>query len=582
MELMVCNYLIVASISALSMHGYADEPHSVGLENMASLLRGDVRLIAMGDSYSAPFYGRVPMAGLRVWPITNISAMGGGASESGHLMEADTYCSPVSLIQSSDEFGYQIERNSQDLFFALPLRGLHEMYTSSLFDDGGTNRLFSLQCNPTGFTYLSSGVHGRFAEPKEDVAFRFLYRCPATLDLQVEELRILNGVVSVGVLQLQDGARKLWYLGENPTSGSRLAVPRQINASSTDYPAQYDENLRMYFEQLDPLAGTNQYFDPAGCVYYHRDISGLPERGLYYNYLADESWSYTGFGSNTECTGTHDKKFSLEQFTYWLDVTTLHRDQPTLFFWYFAPEILSYTVALTRMTAMIDQADQAAELVGLDSVEHLIVISHMLNLSGDEEQDRIYILNQQNAAFELASTRPSVSAASIYEATDGTMFTGDDGISWLLNHGFDHFEFGSNTIDLVDITKGNLLDESNVHPKDPNSAAFFAAILGDIIRENGCPADIVSDGIINVNDLLAIISHFGEIGGVGDINNDGVVNVTDLLLVINGWGECWPVQAPFNTPLFRSMQSGRIPEHTLLPRDSRVQNESRSRGAVDR
>jgi hypothetical protein len=162
------------------------------------------------------------------------------------------------------------------------------------------------------------------------------------------------------------------------------------------------------------------------------------------------------------------------------------------------------------------------------------------------------------------------------------MFTGDDGISWLLNHGFDHFEFGSNTIDLVDITKGNLLDESNVHPKDPNSAAFFAAILGDIIRENGCPADIVSDGIINVNDLLAIISHFGEIGGVGDINNDGVVNVTDLLLVINGWGECWPVQAPFNTPLFRSMQSGRIPEHTLLPRDSRVQNESRSRGAVGR
>ena len=45
MVLMMHQFIIVASITALSMRGYAQEPHSVGLENMADLLRGDVRSI---------------------------------------------------------------------------------------------------------------------------------------------------------------------------------------------------------------------------------------------------------------------------------------------------------------------------------------------------------------------------------------------------------------------------------------------------------------------------------------------------------------------------------------------------------
>ena len=66
------------------------------------------------------------------------------------------------------------------------------------------------------------------------------------------------------------------------------------------------------------------------------------------------------------------------------------------------------------------------------------------------------------------------------------------------------------------------------------------------------------NGIIDIQDLLLIVSTWGE-AGIGDINNNGIVDVQDLLLVIYSWGECWPVQAPFNTPAFRSMPSGRIP-----------------------
>jgi len=60
-----------------------------------------------------------------------------------------------------------------------------------------------------------------------------------------------------------------------------------------------------------------------------------------------------------------------------------------------------------------------------------------------------------------------------------------------------------------------------------------------------CHADIDTDGMINVNDLLAVISQWGQAGGSGDIDYDGIVGVSDLLAVISGWGPC-PVSYLFN------------------------------------
>ena len=168
------------------------------------------------------------------------------------------------------------------------------------------------------------------------------------------------------------------------------------------------------------------------------------------------------------------------------------------------------------------------------------------------------------------------SAASIFAATDEILFNGPDAIPWLLYKGFDAFEFGSNSIDLVSFSNGDLLAEFDVHPKNEESAAFFAAVLGNVIHDAGCPADLSVDGIINVQDLLVLIEGWDE-AGESDINGDGTTNIVDLLIVIQAWGECWPVQAPFNTPGFRRTHPTRIPSH----RDSRVQNESHSRGVVD-
>ncbi len=58
--------------------------------------------------------------------------------------------------------------------------------------------------------------------------------------------------------------------------------------------------------------------------------------------------------------------------------------------------------------------------------------------------------------------------------------------------------------------------------------------------EATCPGDANEpfDGIVNTNDLLAVLDNWGAAGGIGDANNDGLVSYQDLLLVIAGWGMC--------------------------------------------
>jgi len=536
-----------------SGHG-TENVHSVDLEHMAKRLRGDVRLIAMGDSYSSPFIARVPIAALRVWPIEHIAALGSGATTSSHTFICSHQCGPVAHIKAEDPLGYTIERNTAKTFFTLPVLGVQEIYTSASFDDQGNNRLFEFKQSSSGKKYLSNGMHGVFAEEVDELNFRLLYRCPSDLDKQLPELKILDNLQDVGITQLRNGVRPLWHLGENPALGTRQAIPRQINASGIDYPANNNAGglLTMRLEQLEPLAGTNQYFEPAGCVYYHVDEKGEREKGLFFSSIADGSWSYSGFGSDAEGENAFDKNFSLEQFTYWLDVTTLDREQPTVFMWFLAPEQLSYQTSLHRMINMMNQADESAKRVGLTTVEHLIVIGSLFSLTGDLEVTREFIRNQQRAAFDLANALPHVSAASLFAATDEVLLSGNSGISWLLYKGFDQFEFGSNNLNLIEETNGNLFDQWGIHPASGDAAAFFASLLGEIIRDAGCIADVVPDGLINTTDLLSIISHIGEGDVEQDINEDGIVNILDLLFVIDGWGDCWPVQAPYNTPAFRS------------------------------
>ena len=53
-----------------------------------------------------------------------------------------------------------------------------------------------------------------------------------------------------------------------------------------------------------------------------------------------------------------------------------------------------------------------------------------------------------------------------------------------------------------------------------------------------CPADLDGDGVVEVDDVLEVLSNYGSSNGEGDVDGDGVSDVNDVLAVINGWGPC--------------------------------------------
>lgn len=56
---------------------------------------------------------------------------------------------------------------------------------------------------------------------------------------------------------------------------------------------------------------------------------------------------------------------------------------------------------------------------------------------------------------------------------------------------------------------------------------------------NDCPADLNGDDLVNVNDLLVMLTVWGPCPGCpADLNGDGNVNVIDLLELLTAWGAC--------------------------------------------
>jgi len=67
----------------------------------------------------------------------------------------------------------------------------------------------------------------------------------------------------------------------------------------------------------------------------------------------------------------------------------------------------------------------------------------------------------------------------------------------------------------------------------------FDVLLPAATPSTFCPGDIDQNGVVDLNDLNAVLTNFGTapgIGGPGDANCDGVVDLNDLNLVLSNFG----------------------------------------------
>ena len=72
---------------------------------------------------------------------------------------------------------------------------------------------------------------------------------------------------------------------------------------------------------------------------------------------------------------------------------------------------------------------------------------------------------------------------------------------------------------------------------------FFYGLFGfftfmNVNRQEICIGDIDSNNIVDVNDLLGILSRFSETGDlIEDIDHNEIVDVNDILLTLSNYGE---------------------------------------------
>ena len=99
---------------------------------------------------------------------------------------------------------------------------------------------------------------------------------------------------------------------------------------------------------------------------------------------------------------------------------------------------------------------------------------------------------------------------------------------------------GTITFQVIDV-KTSALTLSQVTLVDSDGERSFPHIENGIVTEGADAVhnfeDVNGDGVVNIQDLVAVASNFGEIGeNKADINGDGVVDIVDLVKVAAAFG----------------------------------------------
>ncbi|MAT81367.1 MAG: hypothetical protein CMJ29_06940 [Phycisphaerae bacterium] len=72
-----------------------------------------------------------------------------------------------------------------------------------------------------------------------------------------------------------------------------------------------------------------------------------------------------------------------------------------------------------------------------------------------------------------------------------------------------------------------------------NRTNFNPEIHGDeswrTVRDNAPAGDLDNDGVVGIDDLLALLAVFGDNDGEGDLDGDGITGVDDILVLLGNW-----------------------------------------------
>ena len=156
-------------------------------------------------------------------------------------------------------------------------------------------------------------------------------------------------------------------------------------------------------------------------------------------------------------------------------------------------------------------------------------------------------------AIDLDATDGTISYARYFfdsEVGDTlvTEVSDDNGASWVMVHETDgtNSDWQIATFRVGDYIIPSSQTRIRFVVEDGSSASVVEAgidnIQLDVLTcddEQPCVGDIDGSGDVTVNDVLAVLSVFGEFtNGPEDLNGDGIVDVNDMLMVIGAWGPC--------------------------------------------
>ena len=67
--------------------------------------------------------------------------------------------------------------------------------------------------------------------------------------------------------------------------------------------------------------------------------------------------------------------------------------------------------------------------------------------------------------------------------------------------------------------------------------SWLSSVRSTLFEDYSCLADINDDGVVGTNDMLAILSNFGEVYEPADLDFDGVVGNGDILVLLSEYGD---------------------------------------------